>query len=235
MDTTLDGIKTEIKAQAIKLGADLVGFASVDRFLEAPEGFRPTDIMPRAKSVIVIAKRGPREVVRNKRRLTTYYHVFCTITGQLDQIAYQLSYFIEDQGFRAYPVPSDSPYTAWDEENMHGRGDLSHRHAGAAAGLGVLGKNTLLITPRYGNRIQLVSIISDLEVNPDPLVEEDLCPEDCRVCLDACPVGALDGTTVVQKLCREHIATTLPRGFSVYSCWECRRVCPAGRADGNGA
>jgi epoxyqueuosine reductase QueG len=109
-------------------------------------------------------------------------------------------------------------------------GDLSHKHAARAAGLGVLGKNSLLITPQYGNRVHLVSVITDLDLEPDPLVEEELCPPNCRLCLDACPAGALKGDrVVVQKLCREIIGKTLPKGYWVYHCWECRRSCPAGK------
>ncbi len=223
-----NNIKTEIKAQAIKMGADLAGFASVERFGGCPEGFRPTDLMPKAQSVIVLAKRLPREAVINKRRLTIYKNVNVTLNIRLDQIACQLACFIEDQGFRAYPVPADDPYTYWDEVNLHGKGELSHRHAAVVAGLGKLGKNNLLITSRYGNRVNLVSILTDVAIEPDPLSEEELCPEECRVCLEACPAGALDGSTVVQKLCRQQFGVTLPRGFSVYGCWECRRVCPTG-------
>lgn len=221
-------LKREIQDLARNLGADLVGIASVDRFGGAPEGFHPTDIMPQAKTVVVLARTFPREVLINKKRLTTYYHVYQTLKNQLDLIAVQLANYLDSLGYRSYPVPTDDPYTAWDEENRCGKGDLSHRHAAVAAGLGVLGKNTLLVTPQYGNRVYLTSIITDLEIEPDTLLDVDLCPEECRICIEACPVGALDGKSVIQKLCRQNIGVVLPRGFSVYGCWECRRVCPVG-------
>ncbi|MGE5405981.1 MAG: epoxyqueuosine reductase [Candidatus Saccharibacteria bacterium] len=221
-------LKNKIKAIAMNLGADLVGIASVERFAGAPEGFHPTDIVPQAKTVVVLAKVFPKEVLINKRRLTAYKSAFDGLVSKLDSIALNLANYIEELGFKAYPVPTDDPYTSWDEETLHGRGDLSHRHAAVAAGLGVMGKNTLLITPQYGNRVYLTSIITNLDIEADPLLELNLCPEDCRICLDACPAGALDGQTVVQKLCRPQMSTKLPRGFSVYGCWECRRVCPVG-------
>ncbi|MGE5417927.1 MAG: epoxyqueuosine reductase [Acidobacteriota bacterium] len=221
-------LRNQIKDNARNLGADLVGVASVDRFADAPNGFHPTDIMPQAKTVIVLAKAFPKEVLINKRRLTSYTNVFGGLVARLDSIALEIANYIEELGFRAYPVPTDDPYTSWDEENLHGRGDLSHRHAAVAAGLGILGKNTLLVTPQYGNRVYLTSIITNLEIEPDSLLEGGLCPEECRICLDACPAGALDGTTVIQKLCRPQMSATLPRGFKIYACWECRRVCPVG-------
>ncbi len=49
----------EVKRMTRELGADLVGIASVQRFDTAPEGFRPTDVFPGAKSVIAYAKRSP--------------------------------------------------------------------------------------------------------------------------------------------------------------------------------
>ncbi|NPV69214.1 MAG: hypothetical protein HPY55_01035 [Firmicutes bacterium] len=52
------------------------------------------------------------------------------------------------------------------------------------------GKNSLGITPKYGNRVDLVSIITGLPLEPDPLCEEDLCPEKCWLCLEACAAGA---------------------------------------------
>lgn len=221
-------LKDEIKAAALNLGADLVGVATVARFVGAPPGFSPSDIMPGAKSVVVIARKVPDQLVYNNLA-TAYTNAFQDIVKRLDYLACDLAVFVEKKGGQAMPVPADDPYTYWDAENRRGMGDLSHKHAARAAGLGILGKNTLLITPQYGNRVQLVSVITDLDLEPDPLVDDQLCPPECRICLDACPAGALkEDQSVVQKLCREIIGKTLPKGYWVYDCWECRRVCPAG-------
>ena len=49
-----------IKSKAISLGADVVGIAPVDRWDKyVPEGYRPYDLLPNAKSVIVVGARGP--------------------------------------------------------------------------------------------------------------------------------------------------------------------------------
>ena len=99
------------------------------------------------------------------------------------------------------------------------------RHAAVLAGLGSLGKNTLLINKLYGNFITLGAILTNLDLKSDPLSEE-LCIENCRLCLDNCPVQALDGKTANQKLCRPYTYTTNDRGFSVINCNKCRTICP---------
>jgi epoxyqueuosine reductase QueG len=226
MANELNSLKQDIKDKAQELGADLVGIASVDRFAKAPDGFKPIDLMPDAQSVVVLAKSVPKEIIKNSQSLSSYVNAFETTTRLLDQIALDLAIYLEKQGGRALPVPADSPYAYWDPDTLHGMGDLSHRHAGVAAGLGTLGKNTLLLTPEFGNRVLLVSIITDIQLEADPLSSKAMCLPKCRLCIEACPVGALDGTRVIQSLCRPKSLIKLPRGFDAYGCWECRRVCP---------
>lgn len=226
MNTSL--FRSQLKSYAIKMGADLVGIASTSQFAEAPKGHSPADLMPNARSVIVLAQRLPRGAF-NTHLLTALTLVHQDAMKRLDHIAYKVACFLEDQGGEAIPIPADAPYTDWDESNLHGMGELSHRHAAVAAGLGRLGKNSLLITPEYGNRVNLVSIVTDLEIEPDPPVTSNLCPQGCRLCIDSCPAGALPGDhTVVQKLCRPILNTKLPRGFTVLGCRACRQICPAG-------
>ena len=55
-------IKTEIVLKAKKLGVDLIGVASIERFDHASHGHKPTDIMAEAKSVIVLAIRCSTEL-----------------------------------------------------------------------------------------------------------------------------------------------------------------------------
>jgi epoxyqueuosine reductase QueG len=93
------------------------------------------------------------------------------------------------------------------------------------AGLGSLGKNTLLINRTYGNMLNLGAVLTDLALTSDPLSEE-LCLKDCRRCLDACPVHSLDGSTANQLLCRTNTYGENARGFGVVNCNRCRVVCP---------
>lgn len=179
-----------LKEFARRMGADLVGLASAWRLEGAPEGSRPGDSLEGARTVIILGKTLPRGVMLGKKR--TNYHQFMNSTFiQLEQLASEVARFIEAAGGQAVPVPADIPYDFWDEEREHGRGNLSHKHAAQAAGLGVMGRNTLLITPRHGNRVHLVSVITDLELEPDQPLDWNPCPDGCRLCLEACPVGAI--------------------------------------------
>ena len=110
------------------------------------------------------------------------------------------------KGFKAIPIPSDEPYEYWDSQNRHGKGILSLRHSAQAFGIGYIGKNTLLINKKYGNRLYLGAVITNADLKPDDLVNTS-CPESCCICLKACPQSALDGITVNQKKCRESCAS----------------------------
>ena len=49
----------DVKQILFEMGADLCGFASIDRFNEAPKGFHPCDVLPSCKTVVVFAKQFP--------------------------------------------------------------------------------------------------------------------------------------------------------------------------------
>ena len=224
----MENLKNKMKKFALSKGADLVGIASVSRFDGAPDGHKPEDILPDAKTVIVLAKRIPNGVVMDGPA-TSYHNMMIIFYEQLDLIAHEMAIYIEQQGGVAIPVPSDDPYYDWNPDKVHGRGDLSHKHAAQAAGLGKLGKNSLLITPEFGNRVQLVSVVTNLSLEPDPLVEDELCPSKCIICIESCPVKAItNGQQVNQRVCRSHMFLKLPKGQIIYGCRECRKVCPVG-------
>ena len=224
----MENLKSKTKKFALSKGADLVGIASVSRFHGAPDGHKPEDILPDAKAVIVFAKRIPNGVVMDGPA-TSYHNMMIIFYNQLDLIAHEMAIYIEQQGAVAIPVPSSEPYYDWNPDKVHGRGDLSHKHAAQAAGLGKLGKNSLLITPEFGNRVQLVSVVTNLSLEPDPLVEDELCPSKCIICIESCPVKAItNGQQVNQRVCRSHMFLKLPKGQIIYGCRECRKVCPVG-------
>lgn len=215
----------EIKSIALELGVDKCGIAGNDRFGAAPTGFRPTDIWSGCKSVVVFLKKLPSETIMAANPVV-YSHTAYLIYSILDQIGMNLTCKLEKLDIKSVPVPTDVPYLYWDAENKHGMGILSMRHAAFNAGLGILGRNTLLINHDLGNMVYIGAVLTNAEIEPDPFVKDFKCPDVCSLCLDSCPVSALDGITVNQKLCRENSCLVHARGWDIYTCNECRRVCP---------
>jgi epoxyqueuosine reductase len=214
----------EIKSKVLSLGADRCGIASVERYQKAPKGFHPEDIYGKCKSVVVFLKKMPADAI-NAENPVVYSHSAHTLYNLLDIIGINLCLALEKEGITAVPVPTDVPYLYWDAENKHGMGIISMRHSAYNAGLGILGRNTLLINRELGNLVYIGAVLIDKAVEPDPIVTDFACPPNCRLCLDACPVHALDGVTVIQKLCREQSCVMHAREWDIYACAKCRKIC----------
>ena len=111
------------------------------------------------------------------------------------------------------------------------------REAAARAGVGFYGKNTMLITRRHGSWVVLGTLVTDVEIEATPPLELD-CGE-CRLCIDACPTGALDEPGALDATrCLSYWTQSPapipeeyrePLGASVYGCDICQDVCPWNR------
>lgn len=215
----------EVKSRAIELGADLCGIASIDRFCDAPDGFHPADVIKGCKSVIATAVRFPVSTLSCSSQ-AAYTFVRNSLVAKIDAITFQLASDLEKLGSLAVPIPSSDPYDYWDDARRHGQGIISLKHAAVQAGLGRMGKNTLLVNNQFGNMIWLGAVLVDKVLTADPLADYQPCMAECRICLDSCPAQALDGTSIVQRKCREVSGKSSPGGGMVYACNLCRKLCP---------
>ena len=83
-------------------------------------------------------------------------------------------------------------------------GDFSHKHAAAAAGLGEFGTSTLFLTPRFGPRVRLISVVTNAPLQGDKKISQKICLK-CFKCMKECPAGAIreDGTLDKIKCVRQ--------------------------------
>lgn len=213
-----------IKNTILQLGADVCGVADVEKFVEAPIGFHPKDVLTGAKSVVVFGKQFTKGAFLSRSK-APYTVVRNQLIQHVDSIALEASFRIEEKGYIAVTIPSTDPYEYWDVARRHGRGILSLKHSAQLAGLGSIGKNTLLINEKFGNRLWLAAIVTDARLEAGAPTKS-FCPEGCSICLRACPQAALDGITIDQRKCREICFTSTEGGGWIIACKECRIKCP---------
>jgi epoxyqueuosine reductase QueG len=188
----------EVRKLAREVGTDLIGICSASRLQKAPKGHKPTDILPTARSVIVIAIRMLDSAVETLPSPIYQCASYVTLNDELNRAAFLIAKFLEDRGYSAVPIPATRDYA------IDLTGTFSHRHAAVAAGLGEIGLSGLLITPQYGPRVRLTSIITDAELECDVPFQDKLCTK-CLRCVQECPVGALSEDGSMDKLkCLTH-------------------------------
>ncbi len=148
----------------------------------------PERLWPQCRSVVVLAKRMPWGTYRSQDMLVKRA-VPHNVMNRLDDIAYDLTCFLEDNGVHATPVPQQ----VTDSRLKRGTyGSLSLRHAAVEAGLGTLGLNMMLVTPRFGPRVYLAAVLTDAELATDePMTEALGLGPQCGRCLLACPPDAV--------------------------------------------
>ncbi len=217
-----------IKKLALSKGADMVGVASVGRFHGAPKGHHPSDVLPGCRSTISIGRRFVMGMVETlgpaRQRLSYKHHMYAHLNTFNSQNAYEIALFLEDKGYSAFVVQPTTPY-----DPQTRMGIISHRHAAVLAGLGVFGRNNLVLTPQFGPRNRFATILTTVELMEDPLLDINLCRE-CNTCRKKCPAQAWD--TVSGKFYKSECAHYQWWDRKTQECDKpcglCIKVCPVG-------
>ena len=205
MNVTSESVKEMILSQ----GIDLVSSADAGNLITAYPPAPATDLMPGAKSVIVMAVAhslgavyAPDIMIWTRNKMQT--------SRLLDEVAEKVGRFLEKSGYLAMPISADKPTPMFKRDPATGKrfditrfaGHISAKHAAVSSGMGQIGRSNLLLTPEYGPSQRLGTIITTAPLSPDPPRDLDLCPEGCRLCEQACPVGALNnGHFDVDRCC----------------------------------
>jgi epoxyqueuosine reductase len=127
-----------------------------------------------------------------------------------------------------WPSAAAKPYVDY--------GPVLERDHAQRAGLGWVGKNTMLIHPKLGSWTLLGELLTTAEIPPDPPFEADRCGT-CVRCIEACPTGAITAPRELDaRLCISYLTIELrgsiPEalrpgiGNRVFGCDICQEVCP---------
>lgn len=192
----------QVKQLAKELGADIVGIASAQTLNQFPPDplfpQTPERISPHVKSVIVIAKRIPVAAFRCKTNVPVQY-IDMLVLRKMDRISYDLVEALEREGFPSFVTAAQE--TDWSyKKASYGR--LSTRHLGIEAGIGTFGLEVNILTPEYGPRIYLTGILTELELEADEIMTEQVCiGESCSRCLHSCPADAVRHFGIDKRAC----------------------------------
>ena len=254
--TDASRLASDLRAQALRLGFSRVGIAAavapphhgafqgwlaaglagvMQPWLERHEPLRRSldAILPDARSVIMLATdhalgHGPaaEPLPPGHGRVARYargddYHDL--LRGRLNTLAAWLE--AAAPGHRARGVVDSAP--------------LAERDFAWLAGLGWVGKNTMLIDPRAGSYFLLSALVTDVPLPADTPLASDHCGT-CTACLDACPTqafpspGVLDANRCISAATIEDhgpLASSLRTGVGdwIFGCDVCQEVCPWNR------
>jgi len=167
-----------------------IGAASV-MANESP-GYRPEDLLPGAQSLICFGIPVPRGVYQTPTNgLETAWRSQNLNYRRLDTLSVRFAALLEESGEQAVPIFGCMPL------GLNEKGDVvgyfNQIRMGEVTGIGVIGKNGLLLNSHFGSRLMLGGLLTtaNLLAMRYPDSDEPGCPPGCQICAEVCPVHAI--------------------------------------------
>jgi len=136
------------------------------------------------------------------------------------------------------PPPGQKYFDLWKESKFgYHHGPFSHRHAATRAGLGEFGLSNIVLTPEFGPRVRFNTVVTNAELDPDPLITEPICRRGkCGfICMKACFMDAItlrddkevtDYRSVDFNVDMTKIFIDTPSKSNPQKCMDRRNKCP---------
>jgi epoxyqueuosine reductase QueG len=226
----------QLKAVARESGADLVGVADLSPF-KADRSVPRRDMLERFASAVAIAVRLDDAIMDGIDRAPTsdYVRHYRAVNIKLDTITARLAEWTRRRGFSASEIPASQTV---DSVNL--LGPISHKAVARMAGIGWQGKSLLIVSPQFGPRIRLATLLTDLPLSADtPL--KNRCGI-CTECATACPASAIKNVGTKDRYEGRREALWFERcveqtlrfeadpAIAAQVCGVCVKVCPFGRS-----
>lgn len=193
----MDSLTEKLKAYAVQEGADLVGVAPTRRWENAPVELSPQGLLPEARSVFVAGIHHPDASIELSKEPSIHENYIDGADGfishKLNHIAFRTAKLLEDNNYASIIVSATWSWRYRPYKNIDNcfTPDISHIHSAVAAGFGEIGWSGLLLTPEYGPRQRVISIITDADLLPSPMYNGPSLCDRCMLCAKNCPPEAL--------------------------------------------
>ncbi|HCE42701.1 MAG TPA: hypothetical protein DET40_04060 [Lentisphaeria bacterium] len=207
----------DIKRIAKSFGADEVGIGNIERWEGAPLQMDPRQIMPECRSVIGMTFRVMRGSLRGIEEGTFFSNYPAMGYGGLTYLYIPMTVInickqIEDEGYEAIPIGHQSDWRAIGNEGeprknysvpvAEGRAApdvmIQLRIAAYLCGLGEIGFSKMFLSPKLGPRQRVGIILTELDLEPDPIYNGPKLCNRCLACVKACPGKAFDPKKTVK-------------------------------------
>lgn len=225
-------LTSEIKEFSKSIGADLVGIADLEPF---KNNFTvvPENLIEPFTYAISIAICMDSEVINTITDGPTpeYAQLYRSVNISLDKISSQIVQRINEKGFSAKAIAASK---IEDEVNL--LGSISHKAVARMAGIGWQGKNLLIITPQFGSKIRLATVLTNMPFIAD-LPLKNRCGK-CEKCAKACPSSAIKNVSTDSHYKTRDEAVDIDKcysrlkkfkvipGIEATICGVCIKVCP---------
>ena len=163
----------------------------------------------------------------------TYFSHYRSVNNHLNEVMLKTTIALQNCGFAGIPIPAS--------QSLHNKpyyGVFPHKTAATIAGLGWIGKSALFIHHKYGPRVRLGTVLTNMELPVErPPVTESSCGN-CKICMNSCPAMAIEGQNWIRGMERKELYDA--HGCSTYMkehyqhigrgsvCGICIKTCPIG-------
>jgi epoxyqueuosine reductase QueG len=206
-------------------GATLAGWAALDRGELGLYSLLNAGEAQRYRSALVIGVRHSDAALVNPLKLPTdtYDQEYRRLNVLLNQIISFLNNYLNSHGVAGRAVEASQTM-----DMVHQRGLVSHRALAERAGLGIRGRNNLLVTSAHRSRVRLATLLTDLPVPRLPKIVWPYPCTGCDACRKACPAGAIGERSDDFRLdlCIMHMDRFHKQDLSTHICGICLAICP---------
>ncbi len=218
-------IQQRLKEYLLSQGATDVGFCRIDDGDFGECNFSVSIVVRLSETIVDEIEDEPTH---------TYFNHYRTVNSFIDSLLLKCGMFLQNEGYKYITVAASQSIN---KDGWNYKGRYSHKKTAVMSGLGTVGKSSMFLHREHGANVRLGTVFTNCEFEITDYEPFSPC-ENCDLCVNACPSGAISGNMWEVGCDREYMFD--PKKCSDYMkekfkhigrgavCGICMSVCPYG-------